>query len=275
MPSTLVLRSGMAGLPLRFRELLRRELAARCNRNPRYSLRAFANFLDVDHATLSQLLRGKRTLTQPMIRRLGGRIGLELAQIDRYVDAESSAATEGESRERLREVAAEAARALGDSHAFAILELMRLAEFRPDVAWIARMLGTSADAVQVSLQHLLRLGFLEMRPGGQWKDLAGAGVVHEEQFTLVALERVMARSRALLEASQRLAPADPRFHGTTTLAIEPGQAPRLVDSAERVLRDLADRHGDRAKARPGEQLYQVEVSCFPVSSRAARGTTER
>ena len=51
-----------------FRERLQRELAQRCARNPRYSLRGFANFLGVDHATLSQLLRGKRAVTPASIR---------------------------------------------------------------------------------------------------------------------------------------------------------------------------------------------------------------
>ena len=43
-----------------FRERLQAELAQRCGRNARYSLRAFANFLETDHASLSQLLRGTR-----------------------------------------------------------------------------------------------------------------------------------------------------------------------------------------------------------------------
>ena len=57
-----------------FRERLQAELAARCERNPGYSLRAFANSLGIDHATLSQLMRGKRSMTEATVRRLGGRI---------------------------------------------------------------------------------------------------------------------------------------------------------------------------------------------------------
>src|SRR4051812_15994259 len=68
-----------------FRQRLQEELAARCARNARYSLRAFANFLGIDHASLSQLLRGKRTMSEPSIRRLGARIGLIPAEIEHYI----------------------------------------------------------------------------------------------------------------------------------------------------------------------------------------------
>ncbi len=42
-----------------FRDLLSAELARRCRRNSRYSLRAFAKALVVDVATLSRVLAGK------------------------------------------------------------------------------------------------------------------------------------------------------------------------------------------------------------------------
>src|SRR3954469_9027727 len=74
-----------------FRERLQRELATRCGRNARYSLRGFANFLGVDHASLSQILRGKRVVTPSTIRRLGGRIGLAAADIDAYIAAQRAA----------------------------------------------------------------------------------------------------------------------------------------------------------------------------------------
>src|SRR3954468_2065908 len=74
--------------PESFRERLQRELAERCARNPRYSLRGFANFLGVDHATLSQILRGKRATTPATIKRLGVRIGLDAAELERYAAAE-------------------------------------------------------------------------------------------------------------------------------------------------------------------------------------------
>ena len=56
--------------------------------NPHYSLRAFAKYLAIDHATISQVV-GARPLTARTILRLGTRLGLERCAIDRYVAHEA------------------------------------------------------------------------------------------------------------------------------------------------------------------------------------------
>lgn len=241
-----------------FRERLQAELAARCERNSRYSLRAFANFLAVDHATLSQLLRGKRNMTAPAIRRLGQRIGLTADQIEQYlasVRAPEPGGTE------VRALAEDAAQVLGQWHAFAILELMRLREFRPDVRWIARMLGVDGGEVQVALQHLLRLGFLRMESATCWRDLTGGALHREEDFTLLALERLAARSRELQLASARNAPQASRAHGAATIALGEKDVPRLMALVERFLADVQA----CAVSEGGDLLYHVDVHCLPLS----------
>src|ERR1700761_4517065 len=43
-----------------YKVYLQEELARRCERNPRYSVRAFARALDINDGALSQILSGKR-----------------------------------------------------------------------------------------------------------------------------------------------------------------------------------------------------------------------
>ena len=52
--------------------MLETEFARRRQVNPRYSLRAFARSVKLEHSTLSQLLRGKRTMTWKSIRQIAG-----------------------------------------------------------------------------------------------------------------------------------------------------------------------------------------------------------
>jgi transcriptional regulator with XRE-family HTH domain len=59
---------------IRLRTIVRKEFE-RCRVvNPRYSLRALARSLGIEHSTLSQLLRGKRTLTWKSIRLIASRL---------------------------------------------------------------------------------------------------------------------------------------------------------------------------------------------------------
>jgi hypothetical protein len=52
--------------------MLETEFARRRRVNPRYSLRAFARSVNLEHSTLSQLLRRKRTMTWKSIRQIAG-----------------------------------------------------------------------------------------------------------------------------------------------------------------------------------------------------------
>jgi transcriptional regulator with XRE-family HTH domain len=242
-----------------FRERLQAELAARCERNPGYSLRAFANSLGIDHATLSQLMRGKRSMTEATVRRLGGRMGLGQEEVDAYVGrGEPGQAGSAPARA----LAEDAAQVFGRWHAFAILELMRLRSFRPDVRWIARVLGVSATDVQVALQHLLRLGFLRMESPTCWRDLTGGAILREEDFTMLALERLAARSREIQLASARNAPQARRVHGAVTIAVAQKDVERLMGLVERF---LADAQASGA-GEGGDRLYHVEVHCLPLST---------
>lgn len=253
-----------------FRSRLQTELAVRCGRNARYSLRAFANFLGTDHATLSQLLRGKRALTVSSIRRLGARIGLTPGEIERYVAQLQSSPDENATTQEVHKLAGDAARVFADWHAFAILELMRLTEFRPDVRWIARVLGVAPDEINIALQHLIRLGFLQMAAADRWVDLTGGAVLREDQFTLLALERLATRSREVQLASARNAPNASRVHGTMTLAVDETELARLMALAEKFLAEA--RVGSAVKT--GDRLYHLEVHCFPLSTSPSTHTKQ-
>jgi transcriptional regulator with XRE-family HTH domain len=124
--------TNLAPTSRRFGQFLQEELAARCARNPRYSLRAFAGYLILDHSTLSQLLRSRRRFTARTIERIGRRLSLPQAMISQFIETERIKPEPWTTRE-LRQLSRDAALSLAEWHHHAILELTRLASFRPDV----------------------------------------------------------------------------------------------------------------------------------------------
>ena len=57
---------------MRLRSVLQSEFVRRQQSNPRYSLRAFARSVGLDHSTVSQLMRGKRPITRKSVSSIGG-----------------------------------------------------------------------------------------------------------------------------------------------------------------------------------------------------------
>ncbi len=135
-------RAMTAPAPTTFAAVLRAELTRRCARNPSYSLRAFARALDVDHATLSQMLRGRRTLTREAIEQLGARLGLAREGIEAHVrDAE--AARQGPPT---ASAALDAAAILAEPLHHQLLALTHAEDFR----------GTRASSPRCSTPHRTR-----------------------------------------------------------------------------------------------------------------------
>lgn len=117
------------------------EFQRRRQRNPNYSLRAFARDLRTDHATLSQILRGRRALSARMATAFGRRLGLETSTLA-HVGVRQNAV--------------------------AIARLARSRGFQPNSRWIAIRTGIPLDAVNAALTHLLSNGILVMRSAGCW-----------------------------------------------------------------------------------------------------------
>src|SRR4051812_43135382 len=158
-------------------------------------MRAFADRLKIDHATLSQLLRGRRPITARTIELLGQRLKLPAKSIHSFVAYEQLAASDAGNADDLRQLTADAADVVADLHHFAILELTRLKSFKPDSRWIARVLGRGVDDVNVAIQRLLRLGLLEMVEPNRWVDRAGTTVAPLGEFAHVVIRRLSEQAR--------------------------------------------------------------------------------
>jgi transcriptional regulator with XRE-family HTH domain len=109
---------------LRLHAILEAEWARRRRLNPRYSLRAFARSVRIEHSTLSQLLRGKRPTTWKCIQKISGNL-----------------------------------RWLGTS--LATRHAQRGNTF--DSRLLARELGVTVDEVNVALTDLCMFGLIELK----------------------------------------------------------------------------------------------------------------
>jgi transcriptional regulator with XRE-family HTH domain len=242
-----------------FRLFLQSELARRCARNAQYSMRAFAMHLDIDHSTLSQWLRGRRSLTVRSIESMGRRLGLDENAIQRYVDY--AGRDEGPCSTTM--LSAETVALISDWHHFAILELTSLGGFQADSRWISRVLDISVDEVDVALQRLIRLDLLDMAAADRWVDRSGDATVNIETLEAGTIERQQGQSRRLSASALRSIPIALREHSTITLAVNSEQLARAFELSARFRQQLIDLLRDG----PADDVYQIEVAIFPVTTK--------
>ena len=249
-----------------FRLFLQAELGRRCARNPQYSLRAFAKYLAVDHATISQILRGKRALTARTILRLGTRLDLDRPRIDRYVAQQAYWGSEDTSEAtliELQQLASDAASVISDWYHYAILELTRLHHFKPDTRWIARVLGIPADEVNLALSRLIRLGLLEMVDRKRWIDKSGDTTASLAEFSEAAVRHLSAQVRQVMLRAIGTASPGHCEHSSTTLALCTDRVPAVLERIARFRRELvALLENDSTR----DDVYQLEINFFPLTT---------
>ena len=68
-----------------FRDFLNEEYQRRLETNRRYSLRAFARDVDVSAAFLSQVISGKRRLSEDRAEEVAGRLGWSRSRSERFL----------------------------------------------------------------------------------------------------------------------------------------------------------------------------------------------
>jgi transcriptional regulator with XRE-family HTH domain len=141
-----------------FRQKLISEFAARKLANPRYSLRAFANFLGTDHSTLSKVMTGARPTTSKQLRTIGRKLGISAEEISVHLAAEHVPDPSITRRqEMLRHWTPELMALISGELHWKIVRLSRSSAFRADCRWITFQVAASRDDVNLALTRLPRL----------------------------------------------------------------------------------------------------------------------
>jgi uncharacterized protein (TIGR02147 family) len=157
-----------------YRQILKHELEARCDQNPRYSLRAFARDLDLAPSRLSELLSGKQGLSRAAAQRICAALNFSKEETDRFCDlvdslharseadrvAASARLRKYEKVSKVYQLQEDAFRVISEWYHLGILELMQLKDFRDDSRWLASKLGISQVQVELAIERLLRLRLL-------------------------------------------------------------------------------------------------------------------
>jgi transcriptional regulator with XRE-family HTH domain len=246
-----------------FRSLLQLELTARCQKNPNYSLRSFARSLQVEPSALSQIINGKRPLTQKMRLRLGTALGLSLHEI-KEIPITKDEDTDDRKTLKYQEIGLDAFAAISDWYHYAILELTYVEGFKPDSSWISKRLGITKSETNIAIERLFRLGLLKKTKNGQWTDASENGVLSHIHPSLTS-SAAKKYQKQLLELSSRSLVEDPiqeRNHTSATFCFDTDDLPRAIEEISKFRRKFAAEFQPKKKAK---QVYQLQISFFPLS----------
>lgn len=235
-----------------FRAILRTRLLQHCRKNPRYSLRAFARSLGVEVSALSKILRGKRSVSRSMFRRLKEHLALKPTELVSIREDRGDDFTP---------VSHEDFSTIAQWYHYAILEMIQLKKFRHEPQWMAHSLGITVPEVSEALERLHQLGYIKQSPSGRWKLLSGGITTIPNKFTSAAFREheIQVLEKAILAIEE--IPFEERDQSSMTMAIDA----RKITEAKQMLLKFR-REFCRSLEATGEKnaVYYLSISLFPV-----------
>ncbi len=149
------------------KNVLLNEYQTRKNKNSRYSLRSFAQQLDLSPATLSMVLSGKRKLSKNKIVSISKQIGLSPASVHNLLEREilniESDQINQKSITQTVQLKEEQFQLISNWHHYAILSLSKLKKHKADTRWISKQLGISEIDARKALNRLIDLKLVEIQ----------------------------------------------------------------------------------------------------------------
>lgn len=245
------------------RLLLLKELTARKNRNPSYSLRAFARDLGVSPAALSQYLARKRELSKKNRESIIERMKLSPGEQESlWISARPIARAPS----NYSQIAEDTFRVISDWISLATLNLAHLPQNKAEASWIAKRLAVSVENAKETLERLIRMGLIEVKNGRMSRttqSFATTTDIPSEAIKRFHLGVIRKAEQALMDL-----PVELRDITAITMPTDPSKleaAKKILTKTRRQIADLV------SKGEPSE-VYVLAIQLFPFTQKVSERT---
>jgi uncharacterized protein (TIGR02147 family) len=275
----------MTSLPRHYRDLLRSELALRFQKNPRYSLRAFARDLSLSSARLSEVMSGKKGLSRAAAHKIAQRLGLNETEQSFFCDLVDSeharsqparkeakarvAGHDASTRDpsgapvpayQIHQLTLDTFRYVEDWYHVAILQYLKIDRKPRSPQAIAREFGLAEFEVKEALDRMVRLELLEQRkntwvPLHNWT-LSGAGI--PSRSIRKHHEQLIDQSKKALH----LLPLDRRTFRSSVFSTEPGRLPEIEERIKRFSLEIIEQFSTTNSA---SEVVALTLQFFPLT----------
>ncbi len=238
-----------------FRLYLQDLFLERRAKNPKYSLRAYAQSLALNHSSLSQILRQKRVVSSKTQHKICNALNLSPLERKKFN-------IDGNPKNRsFKKLSLEHFAVISEWYHDAILELFKCHDFCANPKWIAERLDIHVNEAQFALERLERVGLLGKNSDKQLRlqDFSTSALGNE--LTTVAQRKY--QHQVLDRAIEAICniPKSLREQCSMTMAIQLSDLPKIkkmIKNFQRKTCVFAQRPQVKA-----DQVYQLAISFYP------------
>lgn len=248
-----------------FRNYLQQEFLRRKNANPRYSIRAFARLLKVENSFLSKMLRGLKPISSDILLKFGSILDLTEGQILNFSRSVQPPKLKSAAHDlSFDSLSAEQFSLISNWHYLALLEMIRLKKFQPDVSWIAKQLNISTKEVETIVSSLNRLQYLQIE-GKKWKRIEAPLTTVGTQHTTEAFKFFQRQILDLASKALDDVPFSIRDQSGITLPVRSKDIPAVKEKIKKFRRSILAFVDNKKTEKDFDSVYQLSISFFPLT----------
>lgn len=254
------------------RTLIQNELAERCRKNPRYSMRAFARASGVSHTVLSLVLSQKRPLSTKAAAKLADFLDLDPARRKLFLgqrtsDLNQSLLERSKSGTDYEQISLDVFDVISDWYHFAILSLLELEDAKFEARWIAKNLRISEMQAKLAMERLQRLGLVSFLSDGRWKQ-TGKPIAVENKNSTASTRRFHKQLLAKAGESLENDSVEVRDFSSITFSMDPVHVEYAKKRIQAFRRELSEELESKGSPRA---VYNLTVQLFPVTPIGKKG----
>ncbi len=226
-------------------------------KNPHFSLRAFAKKVDIHFATLSGILNGRRKISQKLGHQIVDKLGLDPQTKADLFSQFAHLTTKGTHYQRLSD---DQEKVMLEWEHSAILALLDCEEFQSDFRWIGKRLNISPDRAQRVVERLVALRMIEVSEEGEFQEVA-EGFRSSDDVSNITMRQATLNMMKNAQTSLQRDPVEVRDFTYTTFAVNP----KNLAKAKEQIRVLQDAICDGLEEGEKTEVYCISMQLFPLT----------
>ncbi|MBN8555834.1 MAG: TIGR02147 family protein [Deltaproteobacteria bacterium] len=243
-----------------YRECLIGELKQRQEKNPRYSLRAFARFLGVSPAYLSLVFNGQKKLSSKQAVRFSEILDLSPTASRKFIKStihKNASKTLSVLSRRL--VSDSELESMGSWEHYAVLGLANLSVNKANPAWIARKLGISHSRALEIYTRLKQMGFIEEKQGSFYQCSNPLDTAPEIPSSVV--RKYHAECLNVAAEALRTISVERRHYSTLTMSVDP----KKIEKAKQLIEDFKTSMEELLESGTRGEVYNLQIQLYPLT----------
>ena len=256
------------------KDLLFNEYQIRKDKNPRYSLRSYAQQLNLSPATLSMVLSGKRNLSKDNIIKISSKIGLSPATTLSLLETEILNIEEqlnlSKNLHEKKYVKEEQFQLISKWHHYAIVSLSKLKKHKANTRWISRHLGISEMEAREALNRLIDCKIIEIQ-NDKIVELNQSTTTSEDIPSEAIRNFHKGIIKKAIDSLDEISP-DEREVSTIVLSF----SKKDLKSAKKFLREYQEQFANRFESeKNADEVYAITMQFFPLTDTKKNNESRR